>query len=182
MSEAAEPRLEPRVTLIVDDDAPFCAALAAALRRRGEKVVVAHDAAEALREAGAWEPERATVDLRLGAESGVALVRELKRRFPALEIVVLTGYGSIATAVEAVKAGAVHYLTKPASVESILQAFEPEAGDAGESSTAEVASLDDVEREHLARVLHEVGGNVSEAARRLGLHRRTLQRKLARYR
>jgi len=170
---------EDRVTLIVDDDVSFCSALAGALRRRGEKVIVAHHAREALVEARAWRPERATVDLRLHEESGLPLIGALRSILPHIEIVMLTGFGSISTAVEAVKAGAVHYLTKPVSVSEILQAFD------GELRGAEVEpppSLDEVEREHLQRVLAQCAGNISEAARTLGLHRRTLQRKLSRYR
>lgn len=168
----------PRVTLLVDDDLEFASALAAAFRRRGERVVVAHTYEEAIEEARAWGPSRATVDLRLGPSSGLELIRELRRLFPELEIVVLTGYGSIATAVEAVKAGALQYLTKPAGIDEILRAFDGEIAFEEEGP----ASLDEVEWEHLQRVLAECQGNVSEAARRLGLHRRTLQRKLARRR
>jgi two-component system response regulator RegA len=173
------PRPEP-VTLIVDDDVPFCTTLAGALRRRGQRVVTAHSAEEALAEARAWRPSRATVDLRLAGDNGIDVIRRLLAELPDLGIVVLTGYGSIATAVEAVKAGALHYLTKPASVAEILRAFDGEED--GAEIEESVASLDTVEREHLSRVLHEAGGNVSEAARRLGMHRRTLQRKLARHR
>lgn len=168
-----------RVTLIVDDDPAFCAALAFALRKRGEKAVIAHTATEAKSEALAWRPSRATIDLRLRESSGLDLVRELRELLPELEMVVLTGYGSIATAVSAVKAGALHYLTKPARVEEILSAFDGETVAQEEPGTL---SLDEIEWEHLQKVLTECGGNVSEAARRLGMHRRTLQRKLARYR
>ncbi len=168
-----------RVTLLVDDDVAFCTALAGALRRRGESVVIAHTEQEALVEARVWSPARATVDLRLREASGIDLVRALRELLPQIEIVVLTGYGSIATAVEAVKAGALHYLTKPASVAEILAAF---GGLAPSAPSATPPSLDTVEWEHLQRVLLECGGNISEAARRLGLHRRTLQRKLARHR
>jgi len=169
----------PRVTLLVDDDVAFCAALADALRRRGESVVIAHTEQEALVEARAWSPARATVDLRLKESSGIDVVRALREMLPHIEVVVLTGYGSIATAVEAVKAGALHYLTKPAGVAEILAAF---GGLAPSEPSAIPPSLDTVEWEHLQRVLLECGGNVSEAARRLGLYRRTLQRKLARRR
>lgn len=174
MTEEAAP-----VTLIVDDDAAFCTALASAFRRRGERALVAHSREEALSEAAAWKPERATVDLRLPEGSGLLIVRELRDLLPEIQIVVLTGYGSIATAVEAMRAGAVHYLTKPAAVDEILRAF---SGEWEVEEPMEPPSLDEVEREHLQRILSECGGNVSEAARRLGLHRRTLQRKLARYR
>ena len=167
--------------LVVDDDRAFCAALAAALRRRGFEVVVAYGYQDALNEAEVWAPKRAVVDLRMPGKDGLELVTALKGLLPALEIVVLTGYGSIATAVQAIKLGARHYLTKPATADEILRSFETDAiVEAGPS--AQTMPLGDLEREHIEQVLVDVGGNVSEAARRLGLHRRTLQRKLARKR
>lgn len=171
MNEAAPARI-----LIVDDDRTFCQALALALRRRGHQVLLAHDVEEGLREARAFVPDRIVVDLRMPGRSGLELVREIGQEFPDIPVVVLTGFGSIATAVEAVKLGAVQYLTKPVSAEALLAAFDGVApGD-----DREAPSLDVVEWEHLQRVLSECAGNVSEAARRLGMHRRTLQRKLAR--
>lgn len=167
--------------LVVDDDRAFCAALAAALRRRGFEVVVAYGYQDALSEAKAWAPSRAVVDLRMPGKDGLELVVALKGLLPELEIVVLTGYGSIATAVQAIKLGARHYLTKPATADEILQSFETDA-DVEVSPALQTMPLGDVEREHIEQVLVDVGGNVSEAARRLGLHRRTLQRKLARKR
>ncbi len=163
--------------LLVDDDRAFLAALGAALGRRGHNVVSACDVSSGKSEAIAWEPDVAIVDLRMPGESGLELVRYLKRERPDLTTLVLTGYGSIATAVEATKLGAVQYLTKPVSVEDILRAVmgEPPRGD-----EAPTSSLDDVTWEHIQRVLTECQGNVSEAARRLKMHRRTLQRKLAR--
>lgn len=165
--------------LVVDDDAPFCAALARGLRRRGLRVVVAHTIAEALSEASAWNPSRAIVDLRIEKESGLDLLERLRETCPDLAVVLLTGFGSIPTAVRATKLGAVQYLTKPASIDEILAAF---TGHFPRSEAHDVARLDEVEREHLLRVLEECDGNVSEAARRLQMHRRTLQRKLARHR
>ncbi|MFO0636110.1 MAG: response regulator [Nannocystaceae bacterium] len=166
--------------LLVDDDKVFCGALAGALRRRSFRVVVAHDADEAIAEANAWHPERALVDLRMPGKSGLEVVSALRAISPELRIIVLTGYGSIATAVEAIKLGAVHYLTKPASVDEILAAFErTDAVTEVEAPTAP-RPLDEVEWEHLQKVLTDCGGNISEAARRLGMHRRSLQRKLAR--
>ena len=114
-------------------------------------------------------------------EGLVEVVAALKQALPQIQIVLLTGYGSIATAVDAIKLGAVHYLTKPAKVAEILAAFERTPGDAPEE-TADLPkppSLEELEWEHLQRVLHDAGGNVSEAARLLGMHRRSLQRKLA---
>lgn len=177
MSESAK-----ETVLIVDDDRSFCAALAAALRRRGFASAVAHDYGEALAEADAWEPIKAVVDLRMPGKGGLDLVQSLRSKFPAIQVVVLTGFGSIATAVEAIKLGAQHYLTKPASVDEILAAFERTTADPDVTPPDEPMPLEDREREHIDHALNEAGGNVSEAARRLGIHRRTLQRKLARWR
>ena len=166
--------------LLVDDDKAFCTALAGALRRRGFTILQAHDYDEAVSEARAWKPERAVVDLRLPGRGGLEIVDALKREHAAIRIVVLTGYGSIATAVEAIKAGATHYLTKPAEADAILAAFERTEVDVSAEAEAETKPLEEVEWEHLQRVLTEAGDNISEAARRLGMHRRSLQRKLAR--
>lgn len=169
--------------MVVDDDRAFCAALAGALRRRGMVTVIAHDHDEALSEAEAWRPQRAVVDLRMPGRSGLELVASLREKLPDIQVVVLTGFGSIATAVEAIKLGAVHYLTKPADVEDVLAAFERTEPVLVEAPLATRATpLDELEWEHLQRVLTDCGGNVSEAARRLGMHRRSLQRKLARAR
>jgi two-component system response regulator RegA len=162
--------------LVIDDDRTFCQALSLALKRLGYQVLLAHDVEEGLREARAFLPERVVVDLRTPGRSGLELVKELGQEFPDILVVVLTGFGSIATAVEAVKLGAVQYLTKPVSADALLAAFE---GEAPEDETT-APSLDVVEWEHLQRVLSECSGNISEAARRLGMHRRTLQRKLSR--
>jgi two-component system response regulator RegA len=167
--------------MIVDDDRAFCAALAGAMRRRGHQVVIAHDYDEALAEAEAWGPERAVIDLRMPGPSGLELVASLRDRLPELRMIVLTGYGSIATAVEAIKLGAVHYLTKPAELDEILAAFERTEAVLVDAPPPTMATpLDELEWEHLQRVLTDCNGNVSEAARRLGMHRRSLQRKLAR--
>jgi two-component system response regulator RegA len=167
--------------LIVDDDRPFATVLSSALRRRGFQSVIAHDYDEALAEAEAWRPDQAVVDLRMPGRNGLEVVASLRERWPQLRVVVLTGFGSIATAVEAIKLGAVHYLTKPTSVDEILAAFErTEPVLLDTPMTKHATPLDELEWEHLQRVLTDCGGNVSEAARRLGMHRRTLQRKLAR--
>jgi two-component system response regulator RegA len=173
MTDAAE------TILVIDDDRTFCSALAGALRRRGFKVVVAHDYDDGCAEARAWHPSRAIVDLRMPGRNGIETVASLVAEHPGVRVVVLTGYGSIASAVEAIKAGAVHYLTKPASVEEILAAFERTEA-VPDLPAAPTPALGEVEWEHLQRVLGECSGNVSEAARRLGLHRRSLQRKLSR--
>ncbi len=165
--------------LIIDDDTDFATALARAMRRRGFAVALAHDAGEALRAAQEQPFHRAVLDLRIGADSGLTLIPALLRLQPGIRIVVLTGYASIATAVEAVKLGAVHYLAKPAEPDRIVAAFERREGDPHVAPAATPMSPRRLEWEHLQRVLREHGGNVSAAARALGLHRRTLQRKLA---
>lgn len=167
--------------MVVDDDTVFAASLAASLRRRGHRAVVAHDYDEALAEAEAWTPPRAVVDLRMPGRGGLELVQALLERWPEMSVVVLTGYGSIATAVEAMKLGAIHYLTKPASVADVIAAFDRTRPSlVAPPAEAEIMPIDQVEWEHLQRVLTDCSGNISEAARRLGMHRRSLQRKLAR--
>ncbi len=163
------------LTLLVDDDEVFRRSLGRALRRRGFEVQEAAGPASALAVDGV--PERAVVDLKMPEGSGLSLIPELLTRFPGIQIVVLTGYGSIATAVEAMRLGALNYLPKPADADEVLAAFEPE-----EVSPEHAApSLARAEWEHINRVLTDCDHNVSEAARRLGLHRRSLQRKLSKY-
>ncbi len=164
--------------LVVDDDAVFRNRLVRALEERSVTVSAAADAVEAMNLARELNPTHALVDLRLGSSDGIELVRAFRELAPEMVIVVLTGYGSIVTAVEAVHAGATNYLTKPADAEQILATL---SGQSGEGQQADVPSLARVEWEHMQRVLADCDGNISEAARRLGLHRRSLQRKLAKY-
>jgi len=156
--------------------------LTRAFESRGIEVACAATAAEAERLARQSPPEWVLLDLRVGTDNGLDLIPIFEQIDANTKIVILTGYGSVATAVHAVRRGAVHYLTKPADAEEILAAFQQDArGEAAPASPAEPMSLDRVEWEHINRVLVECEGNVSEAARRLGLHRRTLQRKLMKY-
>jgi two-component system, response regulator RegA len=175
----------PRSILIVEDDDVFRRRLAQAFADRGFEVREARDADEALDAARHDTPEFVVVDLRMPGRSGLDVVRELKALDAATSIVVLTGYGSIATALEAVRLGAQHYLTKPADVEAILAAFERRTDAAAPAADApipmETPSLARVEWEHINRVLVDCNGNVSQAARVLGLHRRSLQRKLSKF-
>lgn len=164
--------------LLVDDDDVFRDVLAKALARRGLAVRAAGDVEQGWVLASAEPPDYAVIDLCLPGASGLELVSRLSRAFPALRTVVLTGYASIATAVEAVKLGAVHYLTKPVQTDEIIAAFHREAGDPGVAEGFHPMSVDRLEWEHIQKVLMDCGGNVSETARRLGMHRRTLQRKL----
>jgi two-component system response regulator RegA len=172
-----------RRVLLIDDDAVFTAVLARALAARGFDVRTAADGAGALAMVREQAPEFAVLDLKLGAENGLALIPQLLEVQPRLRILLLTGYASIATAVEAIKRGAHDYLAKPVDADQVAQALlGGEADDAGEEDEAlDVATppLRRLEWDHIQRVLVECEGNISEAARRLGLHRRTLQRKLA---
>lgn len=166
--------------LVVDDDRVLRERMARAFRDRGFDVSAAGDADEAMTAVDERAPDRAVVDLRMPGRSGLELVRELRERLPDAKIVVLTGYGSIASAVEAMKLGATNYLSKPADADDVLAAFEAPAESEGQGESGiEAPSLARAEWEHINRVLADCDGNVSEAARRLGLHRRSLQRKLA---
>jgi two-component system response regulator RegA len=176
MTEFEDPR--PSL-LIVDDDEVFCAVLGEALRERGYQVVTAHTLDDGLRQAQQLEPEYAVVDLRIGRDSGLALAERLHAMDENTRIVILTGYASIATAVEAIKLGAVHYLAKPADADEILASLHKDHGDPGIPLADTPLTVRRLEWEHLQKVLAECDNNVSAAARKLRMHRRTLQRKLA---
>ena len=170
-----------QTVLVVEDDEPFRTMLVGALRRRGYDAHGVVDGAAALAHARHDSPEMAIVDLRLPGMSGLDVVRELKAIDPATAVVVLTGYGSIATALEAIRLGAVHYLTKPTDADRILEAFELGLSARPRDLPLDTPSLARVEWEHIQRVLADCDGNVSEAARALSMHRRSLQRKLAKF-
>jgi two-component system response regulator RegA len=165
--------------LVIDDDAVFNRVLSRALANRGFTVASAMDAQEALRLAAAAPPDCVVLDLNLGSSSGLSLIAPLLRAAPACRIVVLTGYASIATAVDAIKLGAIQYLAKPTDVDTVLAAFETAAPGEHAAPPSEPLSVDRLEWEHIQRVLAEHGGNISATARALKMHRRTLQRKLA---
>lgn len=177
-SASSEENRANRSVLVVDDDDTFRTRLGKAFSDRGFDVRTAHSAEDAIRLAHQDSPEFAVVDLRMPGASGLDVVRELHAIDPASVIVMLTGYGSIATAVEAVRAGAVHYLSKPVDIDQILAAFEGKPSASNPDNLA-VPSLARVEWEHIQRVLSDCDGNISQAARLLGLHRRSLQRKLS---
>ena len=179
--------------LIVDDDVTFAQVLARAMRKRGFEAFVAHDIDSALNLAREHlsknhfsqnnssqnnRPAYAVVDLKLAEQSGLQLIEALAALLPTINIVMLTGYASIATAVEAVKLGATHYLCKPAGVDEILDAFNLGDGDASIELPDAPLSIDRLEWEHIQKVLQANHGNISATARILGMHRRTLQRKL----
>jgi two-component system response regulator RegA len=165
--------------LLVDDDETFCAVMGKALRRRGFEVAIAHDVDSATRIAETDAPEYAVVDLKMPGDSGLVLIKCLHAIDPATRIVVLTGYASISTAVEAVKLGATHYLAKPVDADEVIAAFRKADGDDSISVASNPLSVDRLEWEHIQRVLTEHDGNISATARALNMHRRTLQRKLA---
>ncbi len=168
--------------LLVDDDERFRERLARAFAQRGIEVWTAADRDEALAIATQRTIERAVVDLRMPGPNGLVVVRELIKLHPEAAVVVLTGFFSIASTVDAIRLGARDYLVKPCDTDRILAAFEREPGEAEEDELqAETPSLARVEWEHIERVLRECGGNISKAARVLGIHRRTLQYKLSKY-
>lgn len=170
-----------RTLLLLDDDEVFATRLAKALATRGFEVTRAATAAEALQSARVESPECALIDLRLPDAHGLDVVAELHAIDATTRIVVLTGYGAIATAVESLKRGASDYLTKPVDADQVAGAFDLQSAPADRPREFTVPSLARVEWEHIQRVMTECQGNVSQAARVLGLHRRSLQRKLSKY-
>jgi two-component system response regulator RegA len=164
--------------LVVDDDEPFRERLGKALFNRKLEVRTAASATEALTIAREWLPTRISLDLRMPGVEGLRLLEALREAAPEARVIVLTGYASIPTAMQAVRLGAHHYLPKPVTVENLLASFEcaPESV----QTPRDFPSLAEVEREYIHRVFHESGENVTVAAKRLGLHRRSLQRKLGR--
>ena len=164
--------------LLVDDDNVFCEVMARALEKREFIVEVANSISTATNKAAINIPDYAVIDLRLTEESGLSLIPKLVELNSDIQIVVLTGYASIATAVEAIKLGATQYLTKPADADDIVDAFEKEQGNPETPLPDNPIPLQRLEWEHIQKVLNDCEGNISAAARQLGLHRRTLQRKL----
>jgi two-component system, response regulator RegA len=172
---------DPQRILVVDDDVTFVRVLMRALTSRGFLCDAAYSAADAMAACERALPDYVVLDLKLGADNGLNLIGELRALSDAMRIVLLTGYASLATAVEAIKRGADDYLAKPVDADAVLAALinrnddEATAIDQPRSSPP----LKRLEWEHIQRVMSDCDGNVSEAARRLHLHRRTLQRKLA---
>jgi len=167
-----------RTLLIVEDDKSFLQRLAKALETRGFEVTVAESVAEGLRQVEQSSPAFAVVDMRLGDGNGLEVISALKRRRPEARGIILTGYGNIATAVNAVKLGAVDYLAKPADADDVVAALLALDHDKIEPPENPM-SADRVRWEHIQRIYELCGRNVSETARRLNMHRRTLQRILA---
>jgi two-component system, response regulator RegA len=182
----SDPREQRPSILIVDDDEVYRNRLARAFVDRGYDVRTAGDYDAAVAVATEDSPELAVVDLKMPGKSGLELVKALREIDPSTKTIVLTGYGSIATAIDAVRLGATYYLSKPADADDILGAFArgeapPLDPPAADSPDYRAPSLARAEWEHINRVLSDAGGNISEAARRLGIHRRSLQRKLQKY-
>ena len=165
--------------LLVDDDETFASVLARSLARRGILSETSHSRTEALDWISRRKASHCVIDLNLAGESGLQLLPELLARQPDLKVLVLTGYGSIATAVEAMRKGAVNYLCKPVTADQIIEGFEPERAPAALRS--QPPSVEELEWEHIQRVLAEHDGNISATARALNMHRRTLQRKLGKH-
>lgn len=170
--------MNPERYLIVDDDENFCRILARALARRNIAADSCHSAAAALAALQQQDYSRAIVDLKIAQDSGLNLIKALLQLNPQLPIVMLTGYASISTAVEAIKFGAANYLCKPASVDDILQAFALGSSVPVAAPPEHPPSLDRMEWEIIQKALLANQGNISATARELGMHRRTLQRKL----
>ena len=170
--------------LMVEDDSVFANVMARALRTRGFDVTVAVNAREAIACARDRPLRYAVVDLKLGDDSGLTLIPALLAEKPILRVLLLTGYASIATAVEAIKRGAHDYLAKPVDADAVVRALlgddDAEVVDATELPESPLR-LRRLEWEHIQRTLRECEGNISETARRLGMHRRTLQRKLGKH-
>jgi two-component system, response regulator RegA len=167
-----------RSLLIVEDDAGFARTLKRSFERRGYQVAIAASLDEVRKDLAETSPGFAVVDLKLGGASGLACVEALHAHDPAMLIVVLTGFASIATAVEAIKLGACHYLAKPANTDDIEAAFQKAEGNAEIALAERPTSIKTLEWERIHQTLIETDFNISETARRLGMHRRTLARKL----
>jgi two-component system response regulator RegA len=181
------PSATARPLLIIDDDATFVRVLARAVTSRGFEVLSATNGDEARALARRHHPHYCVLDLKLGEENGLRLVPDLQRLVPDMRILLLTGYASIATAVEAIKRGAHDYLAKPVDADAVVRALL-DGDNAGPTDDVDLLdapeaplALRRLEWEHIQRVLTECDGNISETARRLGMHRRTLQRKLSKH-
>lgn len=165
--------------LLIDDDQAFLQVLVRSLARQGFDAVSAHDHASALEALNQHDFDRCILDLNLAGESGLQLLPQLLACKPELDVLVLTGYGSIATVVEAMRRGAVNYLCKPVTVNQLVNGFEPL--ETPPALRPEPPSVEEMEWEHIQRVLNEHDGNISATARALNMHRRTLQRKLQKH-
>src|SRR5262245_44773741 len=182
MSSAKEPFKDSPVVLVVDDEAVFRERLCRAFRERGWDAHAAGNSKQTLELAGKISPDLVLLDLRMPDTNGLDLIESIKALDSTIAVVLLTGYGSIPTALQALQLGADHYLSKPVDVDQILAAYEElHAGLPGRAKPLTVPSLARVEWEHIQRVLSDCSGNITQAAKLLGIHRRSLQRKLSKY-
>jgi len=165
------------IGLLIDDDELFLRTLQRSLQRRGIETTLAHDVASALEAARSRAFDFALVDLKIHKESGLRLIAPLRSARPEMRVVIMTGYASVATTVEAIKAGADDYLAKPVSIDAILRVLNDEPQSTSGPDEAMIP-LGRLEWEHIQQALRETAGNISAAARLLGVQRRTLQRKL----
>jgi two-component system response regulator RegA len=177
-TSTAPAKNRPRSILVVDDDSAFRDRLVKAIAARGVEARGAASATDAIALARQFIPQAAILDMKMPGASGLDLIPQLLSVSASMKIVVLTGYGSIATAVEAVRRGAINYLTKPLDADQILAAFDTQGSAPVPAPPETIPSLARVEWEHIQRILTDCDGNISRAARQLGLHRRSLQRKL----
>lgn len=164
--------------LLVDDDEVFLQVLQRAFNKRDYQVHTASNIGQAKALYQQYPFDQAVVDLKLGSESGLQLIQAMAEHNPDTIIVMLTGYSSISTAVEAIKLGALNYLCKPADANDIIAAFGQKDGNSSTTINPQPPSVDRLEWEHIQKILGEYEGNISATARALGMHRRTLQRKL----
>jgi two-component system response regulator RegA len=182
MSRLKETASDPLVVLVVDDDQVFRDRLCRAFRNRGCEAYESCTAAGTLQIAGTVSPDLVLLDLKMPGLNGLDLIQQIKKVDATIAVIILTGYGSIATAMQALKLGADHYLSKPADAEQILAAYvDLTQGSMPKQTPTAVPSLARVEWEHIQRVLSDCSGNITQAAKLLGIHRRSLQRKLAKY-
>lgn len=165
--------------LLIDDDALYLQALQRALERRGHTILTAMNARQALELVATQLPDYALVDLKLAEFNGLDLIAPLRAAHAPMRIVLVTGYASVATAVEAIKRGADHYLAKPTTVDSILRVIQNDSDGEPVSAESTMTPLSRLEWEHIQQAMIDSDGNISAAARLLGMHRRSLQRKLA---
>ena len=172
---------KPMNLLLVEDDSALAAATRNSMERRGIAIWHADSAPAARALIGTAAFDAAVLDLRLPGDSGLTLIAPLREAYPDLRILLLTGYASIATAVDAIKLGATNYLPKPATVSDILAALEQDAPEADRAVAAQPLPVERLEWEHIQKVLAEHDGNISATARALQMHRRTLQRKLLKH-
>ena len=168
---------DPRI-MLVDDDTVFSSVMSRGFQRRGFTTLACDSAEEAMTACADFGPSHILLDLNMPGTSGLVILPDLLQQAPQAKLVVLTGYSSIATAVAATRAGAVNYLCKPATINEVLQAFEGDSGAVAAPIPPNPISVERLEWEHIQRVLQDNDNNISATARALGMHRRTLQRKL----